>query len=267
MVRIPRFTRLAAVFVLIISAFAVGMAPAGSEPAATASLGSPDPGIAEITYSGTTDLEVYIIDGSATCEDTGSVPSTGVLATMGVDAPVPASPALVTTATLVGPAPLHELGSGEFNFCMYDVVGVTFNFLSDGTTEIYNLASGSMVDDGNGSLILTYDANMEFGQFVYLFLLSGITTCPADPGEAFTSGNPGYAFQSGVAVLEPSPAVITVGTPSIAIPVTEEVLSAVSAGDYLACLMATTGEGVGLLQSLSVRIAPPSEPVTPAFTG
>jgi hypothetical protein len=272
MIRIPRFTRLAAVFVLMVSAFAVGMSPAGSEPAATGSATSTNDGTATITYSDTTDLEIYIIDGAGTCEDTGSAPSSGVLATMGVDAPVPVSPVTVTTATMVGPAPLHELGTGSFLFCMYDVVGGTYTYLNvaNGTIGIFNLASGSLVDNGNGSLILTYDANMDFGQFVYLFLLSGASTCPTDPGEAYTSENPGYALQSGLVGLEPSPAVITVGTPAIPIPVGVEAipeLVPVAAGQYLACLMATTAEDVALLQSLPTQIAPPSEPVVPAFTG
>ena len=280
MIRIPRFTRLAAVFVLMVSAFAVGMSPAGSDPAATGSVESTSPGTATITYSGTTDLEIYIIDGAGTCEDTGSAPSSGVLATMGVDAPVPASPVSVTTATMVGPAPLHELGTGSFLFCMYDVVGSNYTSLNEanGTIGIFNLASGSMVDNGNGSLILTYDANSDFGQFVYLFLLSGATTCPTNPEAAFLSDTTGYAFQSGSETLASSPAVITVGTPAIPLPIPEGTfvipeLVGVAAGQYLACLMATTADDVALLQSLPVQVAPPSEPVVPvvpvvpAFTG
>ena len=42
-------------------------------------------GTATITYADTTEVEVYIIDGASTCENTGSAPTTGILATLGVD--------------------------------------------------------------------------------------------------------------------------------------------------------------------------------------
>jgi hypothetical protein len=69
-----------------------------------------------------------------------------------------------------------------------------------------------------------------------------------------------------------------VGTPAIPLPIPEDTvvipeLVGVAAGQYLACLMATTADDVALLQSLPVQVAPPSEPVVPvvpvvpAFTG
>ena len=113
--RAPRFVRVAAACALTVSALALGMVPAGAVPTPTGSVTSIGDGTATITYADTTDVEVYIIDGASTmCEDTGSAPATGVLATLGVDNPMPASPVTVTTETQVGPLPLHALGTGSF---------------------------------------------------------------------------------------------------------------------------------------------------------
>jgi hypothetical protein len=277
MIRIPRFTRLAAVFVLMVSAFAVGMSPAGSEPAATGSATSTGDGTATLTYSGVGDLEVYIIDGASPCPDTGLAPSSGVLATIGVDSVAPASPITVTTATQVGPLPLHALGTGSFNFCMYDA-SASYAWLNTtgGTIGIFDPASASLVDNGNGTLTLTWAANGDFSQFVYLFLLTGISTCPTDPTTALTTLS-GYALQSGAddfgAGMPPSPAIIGVGTPAFILPflivdlVTPPAVGPMVAGQYLACAF-TVGEGEPVLaQSMPIGLGIVPEPVVPAFTG
>jgi hypothetical protein len=277
MIRIPRFTRLAAVFVLMVSAFAVGMSPAGSEPAATGSATSTGDGTATLTYSGVGDLEVYIIDGASPCPDTGLAPATGVLATIGVDSVAPASPITVTTATQVGPAPAHALGTGSFNFCMYDASAeYTWLNTTGGTIGIFDPATASMVDNGNGTLTLTWDANGDFSQFVYFFLFSGLTTCPEEPtSEVFSLT--GFGMQSNSdgfgAPLPASPAIIGVGTQAIILPwvpvdmMTPPSQGPITAGQYLACAYTASNGDVALASSFAMGVGIVPEPVVPAFTG
>lgn len=280
MQKISRVARVAAVCALVLSALAVSVAPAGADPAPTGSVTSTNDGTATITYSDTTDVEVYIIDGaSAGCEDTGSAPTTGVLATLGVVNAMPASPVTVTTETQVGPLPLHALGTGSYLFCMYDVVGGDpYNWLNteNGTIGIFPPASASMVDNGNGTLTLTWNANSDFGEFVAVLFFSGITTCPEDLSVAATTLT-GYGMQSnsesfGVG-LPPSPAIIGVGTEAFVMPIVPGdltnpfIVGPITAGQYLSCLYVSNGDGVGLAQSMPMGIGIVPEPVTPAFTG
>ncbi|MEI7624309.1 MAG: hypothetical protein WCJ88_12195, partial [Actinomycetes bacterium] len=253
-----------------------GVAPAGAVPTPTGSVSSTNDGTATITYADTTKVEVYIIDGASPCENTNSVPTTGILATIGVAAAMPASPMTVTTATQVGPTPLHALGVGSFNFCMYDVVGSTYTWLNttSGTVGIYNPPTASLVDNGNGTMTLTWSADGDFSQFVYLLVLSEATTCPADPSGA-TQTVTGFGLQSTSSgfgpQLPPSPAIIGAGTDAFVFPFTyvpgQTTLPTgpITAGQYLACAY-TVGEGDPVLaQSLSIGLG--IEPATPAFTG
>ena len=278
MQRVSRFARVAAACALAVSALALGMVPAGADPAPTGSVTSIGDGTATITYADTTDVEVYIIDGASTmCEDTGSAPATGVLATLGVDNPMPASPVTVTTETQVGPLPLHALGTGSFMFCMYDVVGGAYTYLNveNGTIGIFPPASASMVDNGNGTLTLTWNANSDFFQFVSLLFLSGLTTCPESPSEASVTFS-GYGLQSNSesfgAGMPPSPAIIGVGTGAFVLPFvpSESFVPAVgpiTAGQYLSCLYVPNDDELALVQSMLMGIGIVPEPVVPAFTG
>lgn len=276
MLRFPRFSRLAAAGLLVVSALALGAAPAGAGGAASGSAASDQYyGTATITYAGTTKFEVYVIDGGGTgCEDTGSQPTTGILGTIGVDSPAPASPITVTTETLVGPAPAHALGTGSYFFCLYDVVSGVYTLLQPASTiPIFVPVSASMVDNGNGSLVVTYaNADSDFSQIIYLGLFSGATSCPEEIDPYSTTG---FAWQSGEGGNFPeSPAAITVGTSGVVLPVPVGTLvpdlGPVTAGQYLACLYYTDVEtsSVSLQQSLPVSIHTPVAPPTPpVFTG
>lgn len=275
--RVPRFVRVAAACALVVSALALGMVPAGADPAPTGSVSSTNDGTATITYADTTEVEVYIIDGASLCENTGSAPTAGILATLGVDNPMPASPVTVTTETQVGPTPLHALGTGSFMFCMYDVVGGAYTYLNpdNGTIGIFPPASASMVDNGNGTMTLTWNANSDFSQYVFLYLVSGLTTCPEDPSD-LVSIYSGFGMQNDSFLgggLPPSPAVIGVGTEAVVLPfvLTEEMtpptVGPITAGQYLACVYTSSDEGPVLAQSMPMGIGIVPEPVVPAFTG
>ena len=275
--RVPRFTRVAAACALAVSALALGMVPAGADPAPTGSVTSTNDGTATITYADTTEVEVYIIDGASTCENTGSAPTTGILATLGVDNAMPASPVTVTTETQVGPLPLHALGTGSFMFCMYDVVGGTYTYLNveNGTIGIFPPASASMVDNGNGTLTVTWNADSDFSQLVMLLFLSGTTTCPENPSEAVVTFS-GYGLQSDSfdfgAGLPPSPAIIGVGTEAFVLPFVPSpsfvpTVGPITTGQYLSCLYLPNDDGAVLVQSMPMGIGIVPEPVVPAFTG
>jgi hypothetical protein len=291
MIRVTRIARVAGVCALVLSALAVSVAPAGAEiyPTATGSVTDLGDGTATITYSDTTDVEVYIIDGeSEGCEDNGSAPTTGVLATLGVVNAMPASPVTVTTETQVGPLPLHALGTGSFFFCMYNVVGGnTYNWLNTtgGTIGIYPPASASMVDNGNGTLTLTWNADENFSQSVTFLMLSGVTICPAgDEALSLLPTLSGYAMYSGEAAdspygnyaLPPSPGTIGVGNSAIVLPINVgeftviPTIGPMTAGQYLACVYTSENGEDMLAQSMpmGLGIVPePVVPVVPAFTG
>ena len=279
MVRSTRFARLVTVGALVASTLAVvGIAPAQAGPAPTASVVGTQHGTATITYADTTKFEVYIVDGATSCEDTGTVPTIGILGTLGVISPAAASPLAIDTSTLVGPAPAHALGTGSFFFCLYDVTnsGATYTLLEPASTiAIFDQVTASMVDDGNGSLVVTYaNLNSDFSQEIYVVLLSGVTTCP-DAVNPYS--DTGFGLQSSMDFPD-SPMVIGVGTSAILLPLPvgsfEPVFAPVTAGEYLGCLYTTVDYDQVLFQSLPVSIFPPipapipaPEPATPVFTG
>jgi len=284
MVRSPLLGRLALAGALVLSALAVGVAPAGAVPTPTGSVSSTNDGTATITYADTTKVEVYIIDGASPCENSGNLPLVGILATIGVASAMPASPMTVTTATQVGPAPLHALGVGSFNFCMYDVVGSTYTWLNTtgGTIGIYPPASASMVDNGNGTLTLTWNADEDFSQAVTLLMLSGVTICPAaDDALSSLPTLSGYGLFSGESAdspygnyaLPPSPGTIGVGTSALVLPIDVSEFTVIptigpmTAGQYLACVYTSENGEQMLAQSMPMGIGIVPEPVVPAFTG
>ena len=276
MQKISRVARVAAVCAFALSALALGVAPAD---AATSSPAGPPPasgsavpngfnGTATITYADTSDFQVYIIDGESTCQDTGGQPTTGILGTIGVDSPAPASPFTVTTETIVGPS-ATALGSGDFVFCLYDETESWTLLEFPIVIFIFDPVTSSLTDNGKGSLVLTYEnLNTVFNQTVFLFLYTNLTTCPS----AFSLSLPGFGWQPDYN-LTASPFVVGVGTLGIPFPVVSEIVipesAPVTAGSYVACtyLPSTETGDIELSQSLLVSIYTPSEPVVPAFTG
>lgn len=276
MIRSFRLGRLALACTVLLSAVAIGVAPAGAVPGPSGSAVGNN-GTATLTYANTTTVVVYIIDGASICENTGYAPTTGVIATLGVDTPMPPSPVTITTESQVGPLPLHALGTGSFMFCMYDITeGYEYLNVENGTIGIYPPASASMVDNGNGTLTLTWNANTDFSQFVAFALFTGITSCPADPASEATSLS-GYLLQTGAedfgAGMPPSPAVISVGLPAFVLPYTfvdiftPPTVAPMAAGQYLACVYIGDSEDPVLAQSMPMGLGIVPEPVVPAFTG
>lgn len=270
MARLPRFARLAAAVAILLSTITVvGVTPSGAEPSAS---GSAVPngfnGTATISYADTSDFQVYIIDGSGECDTSGGQPTAGILGTIGVDSPAPASPFTVNTETLVGPS-ATALGSGNFLFCLYDETeGWTLLELPN-VISIFDPVTSSLTDNGNGSVTLTYsNVNYEFSQQLYLYLFSNLTTCPEEPLNIA-----GFAWQADLNMPD-SPFAVGVGTLGTAFPISEGTIllpdpEPVTAGSYAACsYMPNTETGdIELSQSLLVSIYTPSEPVIPAFTG
>ena len=137
----------------------------------------------------------------------------------------------------------------------------------DGVVISYPVPSGSLTDNGNGTMTVTYSGS------IIGFLFPSGSTC-ADPSVG--SANADFIFSPQAPAggqLAASPAVIAVGTPLMGmggptpIPVT--------AGAYQACLYESLGSpGGALLSSLAVTIGqvtpttvPTPDPIAPAFTG
>jgi hypothetical protein len=158
------------------------------------------------------------------------------------------------------------LGTGNFYFCVYDVTnsGSTYTLTDgSGTVAIFDQATASMVDDDNGSIVLTFaNANDDFSQRVALLLLKGATTCPEVP-----SNEVGFAFatQGGLG-LSTSPLVIGVGTLGIVLPFTSATpdFGPVTAGEFLACLYATVDYNEVLVQFLPIAVGAPTPAPAPA---
>ena len=263
--------RLAAVGALLLSALALTASPVAAVASdATGSVVSNGNGTATITYDSATDVKVYINANLVACDNTGSVPTTAPLYSLGVSTlPVGPSPLTVGTSTTVNVASTSgttTLPTGAYYFCLYDVTGgVNWTLLSGGSTvAIFTPVTASIADDGNGSLVLTYaDANADFSQMVYLFLFTGISTCPSLDAFSPTAAT-GFGFQYGLNITD-SPMTIGVGTSTQTLPV--GLTGTVTAGDYLSCLYYTVNYSDDLQQSLPISIHPPVEPVRPSFTG
>jgi hypothetical protein len=260
--------RLAAVGALLLSALALTASPAAAAVPASGSV-TPNPnGTATISYADTTSVQLYINDNLVACDDTGSAPTTTPKYSMS-GPPVGTSPFTVGTSTTVNvalTANTTTLPTGAYYFCLYDVTGgSTWTLLSGGSTvAIFTPVTASIADDGNGSLVLTYaDANVDFSQMVYVFLFTGMSTCPSLDAFSPTAAT-GFAFQYGLNITD-SPMTIGVGTSAQTLP--GGLTGTVTAGDYLSCLYLTVEYSDALQQSLPISIHPPVEPVTPTFTG
>ena len=271
MTHLARFARIGtAVAILLSTLVVVGVAPSGAVPSPTGSaVANGDTGTATITYAGTSDFQVYIIDGASTCQPSGGQPTTGILGTIGVDSPAPASPFTVTTETIVGPS-ATALGTGSFKFCLYDETEGWTLLEPASTIPIFTPLTSSFVTNSDGTITLTYaNANFEFSQTGFLLLAPGVTECPV---ELILSITTGFVFQFGQPdspVAEtPSGTVIGVGSPALNLPVVSPEGFApkpVTEGLYQVCLYQSDSEGSSLRQSESFFVR--SVPVTPAFTG
>lgn len=146
-------------------------------------------------------------------------------------------------------------------------------------------ASGSMVDSGNGSLIVTY--SVSGGDDVFLMLIAQGSTC--SPSSPFGQAN--LFFVPAVQVnndpwLGTSPATVTAGNPAMN---SQGPNAVIAAGYYQACLYTANSGTFALAQSLATTMGSPTpttssttttlapggstgadpatDPVTPAYTG
>ncbi|MEI7622509.1 MAG: hypothetical protein WCJ88_03045 [Actinomycetes bacterium] len=134
--------------------------------------------------------------------------------------------------------------------------------------------SASMASNPDGTMTLTY-ANVDNadGRDIDVLLLTGVTSCPTDSGDAYVSPNAKFVVSSnGGEALPASPMLIGPGTSAgVLAPPAPPALGVIAPGSYLACLYYDAGSGSALQQSLAVSLvpapAPVPEPVTPAFTG
>lgn len=124
----------------------------------------------------------------------------------------------------------------------------------------------SMVDNGNGSMTITFAALTNSQTISVNFYPSG-TTCP-------TNGVPtGRLFllssSSQAPVQMTSPAVISAGSPAIVVANGNPSVTTIAAGSYQACMNYFSGSSAPVLvQSLAVTLGEVTpDPVAPAFTG
>lgn len=263
MSRFPRFTRLAAVGALLLSALALTAAPAGAVPAATGSTVDNGNGTATVTYAGTTDPKVYLIGRDYVCEDSGSQPVSGAWTwTVG------ASPMTISAQTLVGPTgpPGSPLVAGFYKVCLYDVVGATWTLVNaSAPVAIYRHVATSLTAGPDGTMLVTYD-DLGTDTTAQLVLLANVTECPTDQSSLIADVISGFLMQAGLN-LPASPGVVEVGSPAWALPTSysggfpPDV--PITAGQYQACMYTTNVTGFVLSSSLQVTIGA----VTPAFTG
>ena len=146
-------------------------------------------------------------------------------------------------------------------------------------------ASGSMVDSGNGSLIVTY--SVSGGDDVFLFLIAQGSTCsPSSPfGQAYLFSVPAVLVNNDP-WLGTSPATVTAGNRAMN---SQGPNAVIAAGFYQACLYTLNSGTFALAQSLATTMGSPTptttsttttlapggstgadpaaDPVAPAFTG
>lgn len=286
MFRAPRRVRLVAAALLTVSALALGAAPAGAgsgspASAATGAFTDNANGTVTVTYSGLTSPYLYMYPDGTTCTDpAGGIP-TQPLALLGGNYPVAASPATIGVTTNVydfaSPvvAPGSPLPAGTYSWCLLDMStpGAFYLIADGGSMPVYPPVTGSIVDNGDGSLTLTYaNTSVEFSQDLFLLVLAAGSTCPPDLAGAISLTD-FYALSSQDSFqvflpLPASPVVVGPGTTMLkfasltSAPSTE----ALSLTSFEACLFLTTsnaGAGSGITLSQSLTTAP--EP--PVFTG
>lgn len=140
-------------------------------------------------------------------------------------------------------------------------------------------ATGSLVDNGDGTATLTYSGSTATDYIVLLGLPSG-TTCTAGstpPGAMFFLTSSPQATGGGMTA---SPMTIQTGTSAYSLSVSPPGPVTVAAGTYNLCVHNyISQQGATVLQQLEVTIgsvtptttstttAPAADPVTPAFTG
>jgi len=144
------------------------------------------------------------------------------------------------------------------------------------TTTIPPVATGSLVDNGDGTATLTYaDLDTPSGRILTLVLLPSGATCGAAPQDSFSATSLILSSQAvGVAGLTASPMLISTANSmlsfpewpgSLPVPVT------LPAADYQSCLyLSAEATGFALASSAPITIggsAPAPEPVAPAYTG
>jgi len=287
MIRVPRLARLAGVCALVLSALAIGVAPADAVTTAPADAPSgtfdvSTAGSVTLTYSGFAPLNPLVAIYSQT--DTLSCPNPGGGAItpdpLYTVSPLGASPVTISVGTAVktgfsGAA--ATLPAGSYVFCLFDAEGGSENQANQiaGTSSgIYDPVTSSFTTNSDGTITLTYaNANYDFAQSGVLVLASGVTECPPTPQGLFSSLN-GFVFGfgnggSGPVPDVPSGTVIGVGSLGQKTPVTSPSdigLTPVPAGNYQVCLYQTDSQGsVTLHQSATFDLG--AGPVQPAFTG
>lgn len=264
MIRFQSLRRLLAAATLILSGVAVvsvaSMAPAGAvNETLTFNCGT---GYASASLSNSATLTVTV--GTACTGFTfaglnGASPQ-GTAALNGNPVVASQFTNVVQGNTIVYTAPAS--GSGE--------VALTFSAgqsPGDGIVISFPQPTGSLTDNGNGTMTVTYAGSV----VGFLFPSGSICADPlTDPSKASFVLSP-MAPPGGQ--LAASPAVIAVGTPLLGL--VDSTPIPVTAGSYQACLYETTGGAdEPLLSSLAIKLgevapapAPTPDPITPTFTG
>ena len=298
--------RIAAATLLVVSTAAfASSASAGAAtvtPTAftiTASMVDNTDGTMTLTYTGVSTtaspqqaLVLIFLPSGSTCDDNygtsvSSAAHPPFLERSGSANNLPNSPAVIGAGTSVikstDAIPFREtstLAQGIYEACLYfsdDSGGINFNsqlhvVLIPPLPPVY--VSGSMASNPDGTMTLTY-ANVDnaTGRDIDVLYFTGVTSCPADGGDAYDSPNAKFLVTSNSGeALPASPMIIGPGTSAgVLAPPAAPVLGVIAPGSYLACLYYDTGTGLVLKQSLAVSLVPTPvpepEPVVAAFTG
>ena len=291
MSRVPRFARLAGACALVLSALALGMAPADavtSSPAvaATGSFEVVTTGTATLTYSGFapgTAVVFFYAEGTGCPDPAGTAITDAPLYSIGTGAgstlgasPVTISQGAAVNTGFTGAA--TTLPGGAYQLCLYNVVTNPEVYLITSTvTRIYIPVTSSFVTNSDGTITLTYaNANVDVDQNGVLLLAAGVTACPDLTSLATLNG---FVFQFGygpgsITPDTPSGTVIGVGTLALKLPITGPAdiePKPVTAGVYQVCLYQTDSTGSTTVhQSASFDLGAAAVipvPATPTFTG
>ena len=137
--------------------------------------------------------------------------------------------------------------------------------------------TGSLVDNGDGTVTLTYaDVDSENSKDVYVIFAASGSVCAADPLEMVSGATLFLTTATGFSNITASPMLIQAGTSVLSLvgyPFPDPVSTTLPAGDYETCLYAEAESGYALLSSAPMAVgvapapAPAPEPVAPAYTG
>lgn len=301
--------RIAAATLLVVSTAAfASSASAGAATVAptastiTASMVDNTDGTMTVTYTGVSTtaipwqaLVLVFLPSGSTCDpDHGTLRSTAPYPPYLERSPgtnnLPDSPAVIGAGTSVvkqtGGYPFLEtttLAQGTYEACLY-ISEVSGGLLLNSQLYVVLIpplppvyVSGSMASNPDGTMTLTYaDVDNATGRDIDVLYFTGVTSCPADGGEAYDSPNAKFLVTSnGGEALPASPMIIGPGTSAgVLAPPASPVLGVIAPGSYLACLYYDTGAGLVLQQSLPVSLEPtpvpvpePEPVVAAAFTG